>query len=55
MEFSELLIKEHEPIRRAISVLEAMASDAENGRRINRNDVIELLQELEEKYSPRAA
>jgi hemerythrin-like domain-containing protein len=39
MEFSELLIKEHEPIRRAISVLEAMASDAENGRRINRNDV----------------
>jgi hemerythrin-like domain-containing protein len=34
-----LLIKEHEPIRRAISVLEAMASDAENGRRINRNDV----------------
>jgi hypothetical protein len=28
MEFSELLIKEHEPIRRAISVLEGMASDA---------------------------
>src|SRR5262249_43190907 len=43
MEFSELLIKEHEPIRRAISVLEGMASDAENGRRINRNDVNALL------------
>jgi hemerythrin-like domain-containing protein len=43
MEFSELLIKEHEPIRRAISVLGAMASDAENGRRINRNDVNALL------------
>jgi hemerythrin-like domain-containing protein len=43
MEFSELLIKEHEPIRRAISVLEAMVSDAENGRRINRNDINALL------------
>jgi hemerythrin-like domain-containing protein len=43
MEFSELLIKEHEPIRRAISVLEGMASDAENGRRVNRNDVNALL------------
>src|SRR5262249_2894738 len=43
MEFLELLIKEHEPIRRAISVLEGMASDAENGRRINRNDVNALL------------
>jgi len=43
MEFLELLIKEHEPIRRAISVLEGMASDVENGRRINRNDVNALL------------
>jgi hemerythrin-like domain-containing protein len=43
MEFSELLIKEHEPIRRAINVLEAMAGDAENGRRVNRNDVNALL------------
>jgi hemerythrin-like domain-containing protein len=43
MEFSELLIKEHEPIRRAISVLEGMARDAENGRRIDRNDVNALL------------
>jgi hemerythrin-like domain-containing protein len=43
MGFSELLIKEHEPIRRAVSVLEGMARDAEDGRRINRNDVNALL------------
>jgi regulator of cell morphogenesis and NO signaling len=43
MEFSELLIKEHEPIRRAITVLEGMTNDAGNGRRINRNDVNALL------------
>src|SRR5262249_30245907 len=43
MEFSELLIKEHEPIRRAIIVLEGMASDVEEGRRINRNNVNALL------------
>src|SRR5262245_52374448 len=43
VDFSELLIKEHEPIRRATTVLEGMITDAENDRRINRSDVNALL------------
>ena len=43
MEFSELLIKEHEPIRRAIAVLRRMTQDAEHGVRIDRHDVNALL------------
>src|SRR5258708_5718950 len=43
MEFSELLIKEHESIRRAIHVLNGMTRAAEQGFSIDRHDVNALL------------
>jgi len=43
MGFSEILLKEHEPIRRAIKVLGEMASDVENGVSIDKHDMNALL------------
>jgi hemerythrin-like domain-containing protein len=43
MEFSELLIKEHAPIRRAINVLNGMIHDAEQGLAIDKHDINALL------------
>jgi hemerythrin-like domain-containing protein len=43
MEFSERLIKEHEPIRRAINVLNGMVQDAEHGVAIDKHDINALL------------
>ena len=43
MGFSEILIKEQEPIRRAIHVLEEIASKVESGISIDRHDVNALL------------
>jgi hemerythrin-like domain-containing protein len=43
MGFSEILIKEHEPIRRAIHVLEEMTSSVENGVCVDKHDINALL------------
>lgn len=43
MEFSERLIKEHEPIRRAMNVLTGMVHDAEHDVAIDKHDINALL------------
>jgi len=43
MEFSEMLIEEHKPIRRALDVLEAMRAKVERGDSTDRHDVNALL------------